>query len=92
LPPPLHERQRHLAMIRRSLAPGKTVVWLRRANVRCYARPDGLASGIGKATAAALARLGTQVVLAARDDATARRLWQLSEEMTGLTPARPAGT
>ena len=29
---------------------------------------------------------------AARDDATARRLWQLSEEMTGLTPARPAGT
>ena len=28
---------------------------------------------------------------AARDDATARRLWQLSEEMTGLTPARPAG-
>jgi retinol dehydrogenase 12 len=29
---------------------------------------------------------------AARDDATARRLWQLSEEMTGLTPAHPAGT
>ena len=29
---------------------------------------------------------------AARDDATARRLWQLSEQMTGLTPARPAGT
>jgi retinol dehydrogenase 12 len=29
---------------------------------------------------------------AARDDATARRLWQLSEELTGLTPARPAGT
>lgn len=29
---------------------------------------------------------------AARDDATARRLWQLSEEMTGLTPVRPAGT
>ena len=28
---------------------------------------------------------------AARDDATARRLWQLSEELTGLTPAPPAG-
>lgn len=28
---------------------------------------------------------------AARDDATARRLWQLSEELTGLAPARPAG-
>ena len=26
---------------------------------------------------------------AARDDAAARRLWQLSEELTGLTPARP---
>jgi NAD(P)-dependent dehydrogenase (short-subunit alcohol dehydrogenase family) len=29
---------------------------------------------------------------AARDDSAARRLWQLSEELTGLTPARPAGT
>jgi hypothetical protein len=29
---------------------------------------------------------------AARDEATARRLWQLSEELTGLTLARPAGT
>ena len=29
---------------------------------------------------------------AARDDAAARRLWQLSEELTGLTPARPTGT
>jgi len=29
---------------------------------------------------------------AARDDAAAKRLWQLSEELTGLTPARPAGT
>jgi retinol dehydrogenase-12 len=29
---------------------------------------------------------------AARDDMTARRLWQLSEELTGLAPARPAGT
>lgn len=28
---------------------------------------------------------------AARDDATARRLWQLSEELTGLTPVRPTG-
>jgi retinol dehydrogenase 12 len=28
---------------------------------------------------------------AARDDATAQRLWQLSEELTGLAPARPAG-
>jgi NAD(P)-dependent dehydrogenase (short-subunit alcohol dehydrogenase family) len=28
---------------------------------------------------------------AARDDDTARRLWELSEELTGLTPARPAG-
>jgi retinol dehydrogenase-12 len=28
---------------------------------------------------------------AARDDDAARRLWQLSEELTGLTPARPAG-
>jgi retinol dehydrogenase 12 len=28
---------------------------------------------------------------AARDDATARRLWQLSEELTGVAPARPAG-
>jgi retinol dehydrogenase 12 len=27
----------------------------------------------------------------ARDDATARRLWQLSEELTGITTARPAG-
>jgi len=27
----------------------------------------------------------------ARDDAAARRLWQLSEELTGLSPARPAG-
>ena len=26
---------------------------------------------------------------AARDDAAARRLWQLSKELTGLTPARP---
>jgi retinol dehydrogenase 12 len=29
---------------------------------------------------------------AAQDEATAQRLWQLSEELTGLTPARPAGT
>jgi hypothetical protein len=29
---------------------------------------------------------------AAGDDAAARRLWQLSEELTGLTPARPTGT
>jgi hypothetical protein len=29
---------------------------------------------------------------AARDAATARRLWQLSEELTGLTPASPTGT
>jgi NAD(P)-dependent dehydrogenase (short-subunit alcohol dehydrogenase family) len=28
---------------------------------------------------------------AARDDATAHWLWQLSEELTGLTPARPTG-
>jgi len=28
---------------------------------------------------------------AARDDATARRLWDISEKMTGLTPAQPAG-
>jgi NAD(P)-dependent dehydrogenase (short-subunit alcohol dehydrogenase family) len=28
---------------------------------------------------------------AARDDMTARRLWQLSEELTGLAPARPTG-
>ena len=28
---------------------------------------------------------------AARDDAAARRLWQLSEELTGLTPAHPTG-
>jgi retinol dehydrogenase 12 len=27
---------------------------------------------------------------AARDDATARKLWEISEEMTGLHPARPA--
>jgi NAD(P)-dependent dehydrogenase (short-subunit alcohol dehydrogenase family) len=27
---------------------------------------------------------------AARDDQTARRLWQLSEELTGLAPARPS--
>jgi NAD(P)-dependent dehydrogenase (short-subunit alcohol dehydrogenase family) len=27
---------------------------------------------------------------AARDDAAARKLWQVSEELTGLTPARPA--
>jgi NAD(P)-dependent dehydrogenase (short-subunit alcohol dehydrogenase family) len=29
---------------------------------------------------------------AARDDAAARRLWRLSEELTGLAPAGPAGT
>ncbi|HEV2374458.1 MAG TPA: SDR family oxidoreductase [Streptosporangiaceae bacterium] len=29
---------------------------------------------------------------AARDEATAQRLWQLSEELTGLSPARPAAT
>ncbi len=29
---------------------------------------------------------------AARDDAAARRLWQLSEQLTGLAPARPGGT
>ena len=29
---------------------------------------------------------------AARDDPAARRLWQLSEELTGLAPARPAAT
>ncbi len=29
---------------------------------------------------------------AARDDAVARELWELSEEMTGLAPARPAGS
>jgi len=29
---------------------------------------------------------------AARDDATAGRLWELSEKMTGLAPARPAGS
>ena len=27
----------------------------------------------------------------ARDAAAALRLWQLSEELTGLTPARPTG-
>jgi hypothetical protein len=29
---------------------------------------------------------------AARDDAAALKLWQLSEELTGLAPARPTGT
>ena len=29
---------------------------------------------------------------AARDDAAARKLWDISEKMTGLTPAQPAGT
>jgi retinol dehydrogenase 12 len=29
---------------------------------------------------------------AARDDATARELWELSEKLTGLGPARPAGS
>src|SRR5579859_3963408 len=29
---------------------------------------------------------------AARDDTVARKLWELSEEMTGLAPARPAGS
>jgi NAD(P)-dependent dehydrogenase (short-subunit alcohol dehydrogenase family) len=29
---------------------------------------------------------------AARDDATARTLWEISEKMTGLAPARPAGS
>jgi NAD(P)-dependent dehydrogenase (short-subunit alcohol dehydrogenase family) len=28
---------------------------------------------------------------AARDDAAARKLWQISEELTGLTSGRPAG-
>lgn len=95
----------------------------------------GATSGIGKATATALARQGAQVVLVGRDrgrsEATAaelagvaaaaprveiadlssmaqvraladrlgdldridaRRLWELSEQLTGLTPARPAGS
>jgi retinol dehydrogenase 12 len=30
--------------------------------------------------------------VAARDDAAARKLWQVSEELTGLTSARPAGS
>ncbi len=29
---------------------------------------------------------------AARDDAAARKLWEISERMTGLAPARPAGS
>ena len=29
---------------------------------------------------------------AARDDAAARELWEISEEMTGLAPAQPAGS
>src|SRR5450755_2409176 len=29
---------------------------------------------------------------AARDDTAARELWELSEKMTGLAPARPAGS
>ena len=29
---------------------------------------------------------------AARDDAAARKLWDISEKMTGLTPAQSAGT
>ena len=29
---------------------------------------------------------------AARDNAAARKLWQLSEDLTGLPPARPTGT
>ena len=29
---------------------------------------------------------------AARDDAAARELWEISEKMTGLAPARPAGS
>jgi NAD(P)-dependent dehydrogenase (short-subunit alcohol dehydrogenase family) len=29
---------------------------------------------------------------AARDDAAARKLWDISEKLTGLTPAQPAGT
>ena len=28
----------------------------------------------------------------ARDDAAARKLWEISEQMTGLTPAQPAGS
>jgi hypothetical protein len=29
---------------------------------------------------------------AARDDTAARELWEISEKMTGLAPARPAGS
>jgi hypothetical protein len=29
---------------------------------------------------------------AARDDAAARQWWEISEQMTGLAPAQPAGT
>jgi len=29
---------------------------------------------------------------AARDNTAARELWELSEKMTGLAPARPAGS
>jgi retinol dehydrogenase 12 len=29
---------------------------------------------------------------AARDDATARTLWEISEKLTGLAPTRPAGS
>jgi hypothetical protein len=29
---------------------------------------------------------------AARDDAAARELWEISEKLTGLAPAQPAGS
>ena len=42
--------------------------------------------------AAAQSVIRSQEQAFARDDATARKLWEISEKMTGLTPAQPAGT
>ena len=56
----------------------------------------GASSGIGLETARALAAMGARIVAVvrnrakteawrARDDASARRLWELSEQLCGVT-------
>ena len=45
----------------------------------------GANTGLGFETARVLAARGASVVLAVRDTATQRRLWTVSEQLTGVT-------